>query len=47
MAAIGPSWAADAWVEASWVTGAWGEFVESVIAAVKGMISNVSSMMNH
>ena len=25
MAAIGPGWATDAWIEASWIARAWGE----------------------
>ena len=33
MAAIGPGWATDAWIEAGWIAGAWA----AVVAAVAGL----------
>ena len=35
MAAIGPGWAADAWIEASWVSTAWGG-AAAVVAGLPG-----------
>ena len=34
MAAIGPGWATDAWIEASWIDTAWGAVVAAVSAGV-------------
>ncbi len=34
MAAIGPGWATDAWVEAGWATSAWGKILSSAIRRI-------------
>ena len=46
MAAIGPGWATDAWVEASWVSGAWGAAVAVVRKFYNPMMKTLGRMMN-
>ena len=35
MAAIGPGWETNAWIEASWIAGAWGRLIAGILPWIR------------
>ena len=45
MAAIGPGWATDAWIEAGWIAGAWGAVIAALMPKHEGLLRNVGRFL--